>query len=151
MAIASQLEQDYIQALKNKNELEVLVLRQLKTALTNVEIANKRVPLDEAGVIKVLRSEIKKRRDAASLYRQGGRDELAQKEESEIEFISRYLPAQLSDQQISQKVDEVIAKLGTSSIKDMGKVIGVVTAELGGAADGSVVSSLVKQKLNSKS
>ncbi len=150
MAIASQLEQDYIQALKNKNELEVLVLRQLKTALTNAEIANRRVPLDEAGVIKVLRSEIKKRRDAALLYRQGGRDELAQKEESEIEFISRYLPTQLSEQQISRKIDEVIAKLGASSIKDMGKVVGIAVAELGGAADGSVVSSLVKQKLNSK-
>ncbi|NUM25723.1 MAG: GatB/YqeY domain-containing protein [Candidatus Buchananbacteria bacterium] len=151
MDIVSQLEQDYVQAFKKKDELAVLVLRQLKTSIANAEIANNRAKLDEAGLIKLLRSEVKKRRDAAGLYQQGGRAELARKEEQEIEIISRYLPAALSEDQINQKIDEVIAKTGASSVQDMGKVIGAVMASLGGAADGSVVSELIKQKLNKKS
>src|SRR3989344_3133751 len=104
MATTEQLENDYVQALKKKNELEVLVLRGLKTAITNAEIANNRIQLDEAGLIKVLRGEIKKRKDAALLYQQGGRQELADKENQEAVIISRYLPAQLGEEQVSQKV-----------------------------------------------
>lgn len=151
MDIVSQLEQDYLQAFKNKDELVVLVLRGLKTSIANAEIANNRTKLAEADVIKLLRSEIKKRRDAASLYEQGGRAELASKEQAEIEVISRYLPAALSEDQLNQKIDEVIEKVGASSVQDMGKVIGAVMAELGGAADGSVVSALIRQKLDKKS
>ena len=77
MEIFSRLESDYIQALKKKEELAVLVLRGIKTAIANAEIANNRTKLDEAGLVKLLRSEIKKRKDAVALYQQGGRPELA--------------------------------------------------------------------------
>ena len=151
MDVVSQLEQDYVQAFKNKDELAVLVLRSLKTSIANAEIANKRTKLTDDDIIKLLRSEIKKRRDAASLYEQGGRSELARKEQAEIEVISRYLPAALSEDQLNQKIDEVINRVGADSVQDMGKVIGAVMTELGGAADGSAVSALIRQRLDKKS
>ena len=150
MEILQKIEKDFNQAFKAKNELVVLVLRQLKTALTNAEIANKREKLKEEEVIKIFRSEIKKRKEAAELYLQGGRAELADKEKKEIEIISQYLPAQMGPDQIRQKVTEVMQKIGATSPADTGKVMGAVMKELAGQADGNLVSSLVKEALIKK-
>src|SRR3989344_1041224 len=97
MEVIKQLENDYTKALKAKDELAVLVLRQLKTALTNAEIAKNREKLAEEEIVKVLRSEIKKRKESAELYEKGGRPELAEKEKKEIEIIDKYLPAQMGE------------------------------------------------------
>lgn len=140
--------EDLIQSLKDKDELTTLVLRQLKTSITNAEIANSRKDLSEEQVIKIFRSEVKKRKEAAKLYFQGGREELAAKENAEIEVIKKYLPAEISEDQIKAKVTEIVEKLGASGMQDMGKVIGAVVKELGGAADGSIVSKLVKEQLS---
>lgn len=140
--------EDLIQSLKDKDELTTLVLRQLKTSITNAEIANSRKDLSEEQVIKIFRSEVKKRKEAAKLYFQGGREELAAKENAEIEVIKKYLPAEISEDQIKAKVTETVEKLGASGMQDMGKVIGAVVKELGGAADGSIVSKLVKEQLS---
>jgi len=85
MEVTSTIDQDLVQAQKDKNELVVLTLRQLKTSLTNAEIANNRKELSEDQIIKLLRGEVKKRKEAATLYQKGGREELAAKENSEIE------------------------------------------------------------------
>ena len=148
MTILQQLEGDLNQALKNRNELEVLVLRQIKTAITNAEIVKNREKLTGDEEIKLLRSEVKKRKEAASLYQQGGREELAEKENKEIEIVKKYLPALMDEGQIKQKVEEVITKLGATSPADTGKVMGAVMKELGGQADGNVVSKLVGEFLN---
>lgn len=150
MEILQQIEEDYNQAFKNKNELVILVLRQLKTALTNAEIAKNREKLTEEEVIKLLRTEVKKRKEAAQLYTKGDRQELADKERQEIELISKYLPAQLDEEAIKQKIIEIIQKLGAAGPQDIGKVMGAVMKELGGQADGNTVSSLVKQELTQK-
>lgn len=147
MEILTQLEQDYTQALKSKDELAVLVLRQIKTALNNTEIANNREKLDNDGIIKVLRSEVKKRKDAVVLFAKGGRADLQEKEEKEIEIINKYLPAQLSEEVIEQKVEEIIKKVEASGLQDMGKVMGAVMQELSGQADGNLVGKIVKEKL----
>ena len=147
MSILNQLTADITQALKNRAALAVLTLRQTKTALDNAAIANGRQPLSAEQELKVLRSEIKKRRDAIELYQRGGRAELAQKEQQEIDIISRYLPPELSEADIRAAVKATIARLGASSPKDMGKVVGAVVAEFKGAADGSVVSRLAKEEL----
>ena len=148
MEVISKIAEDLIQSLKNKDELTTLVLRQLKASITNAEIANNRKDLSEEQVIKLFRSEIKKRKEASGLYVQGGREELAAKENAEIEIIKKYLPAEMSEDQIKAKVTEIVEKLGASGMQDMGKVIGAVVKELGGAADGSVVSKLVKDQLS---
>lgn len=149
MEILTQLENDYNQALRGKEELAVLLFRQLKTAINNAEIANNRGKLDSDKVIKLLRSEVKKRKESANLYRQGGRPELADKEDKEIDIINKYLPAQLDEEVIIQKVEEVIRRLGASGLADTGKVIGEVIKELSGQADGAVVGKIVKEKLSS--
>ena len=150
MEVLKQIEEDFIQALKEKNELVILVLRQIKTALANAEIAKKREEVTQEEIIKILRSEVKKRKEAIELYKQGGRDELAAKETKEIEIVSKYLPPELSEDEIKQKVKAAIAKVGAAGSQDTGKVMGVVMKELGGQADGNVVSQLVKTELSPK-
>ncbi|MDD2807818.1 MAG: GatB/YqeY domain-containing protein [Patescibacteria group bacterium] len=150
MDILTQVEQDYITALKAKNELTVSVLRQIKSALANAVIVKNREPLTGEEVLKVLRAEVKKRREAAELYRQGGRPELAEKETNEIEIVEQYLPAQMSAEAIETKVSEVIAKMGVTSSSDAGKVIGAVMKELASAADGSKVGAIVKKLLSGR-
>jgi len=148
MEALKQLEIDFNQALKGRNELVVSVLRQLKTVLANAEIAKSRQKLTEEEVIKLFRSEIKKRKEAAGLYQQGGRQELADKENKEIEIISRYLPPEMGEEAIKKKISEVIAKLGAAGPQDTGKVMGAVMKELSGQADGNKVGQLVKERLS---
>ncbi len=148
MEVLKQLEMDLTQALKEKNELVLLTLRQIKTALANAEIAKKREKLSADEVIRLLCSEVKKRKEAALLYQQGGRPELAAKETKEIEIINKYLPPELSEEDIKKKIGEVIGKIGAAGVQDLGKVMGAVMKELGGQADGNVVSRLVKEELS---
>lgn len=148
MEILNKLEKDYTQAFKEKNELVLLVLRGIKTAITNLEIGKNREAITEDELIKLLRSEVKKRRESAQLYTNGNRPELAKKENDEIEIISQYLPAELNEDDVKKKINEVIAKMGEVTIKDMGKIVGLVMKDLGSAADGSMVSKLIKEALN---
>lgn len=148
MEVLQQIEKDFNQSLKNKDELALLVLRQLKTAISTAEIAKNREKLTEEELIKILRSEVKKRKDAADLYKKGGRDELAEKEIKEITVVEKYLPAQLGEDQVRQKVSKVIEKINANGLADMGKVIGAVMKELAGQADGGLVSSIVKEELS---
>lgn|SRR3989338_3434868 len=150
MDVIQQLDSDLNQSLKEKNELVVLTLRQIKTALTNAEIVKKREKLTTDEVIKILRLEVKRRKEAAELYQKGGRPELAEKENKEIEIVNKYLPAELSEEIIKQKVGEAIKKTNAASLADMGKVIGLVMKELGASADGAVVSRLAKEELLNK-
>jgi len=147
MEVLKQLEKDYLQAFKAKNELAVLVLRQLKTAITNAEIVKKREKLTAEEITKLLRSEVKKRREAIELYQRGGRPELADKEKREIEVVSQYLPPELGEDEIKRKIAEVIKQLGVSGPPATGKVMSAVMKELAGQADGSLVSQLVKAAL----
>ena len=147
MEILAQIDSDLIQAQKDRDELVVMVLRQLKTALANAEIAKNREALTAQEVVKILRSEMKRRSESSELYRKGGRVDLAQKEEDEMGIIEKYLPDQISEQQLVIIVDKAIADNQASSIKDMGKVMEAVAEETQGAADGKIISQLVKQRL----
>ena len=147
MEVKKQLESDFLQAFKGKNELAVLVLRQIKTALTNAEIAKNRQALTEEEAIKVIKSEVKRRKDSAALYIQGGRPELADKENKEIEILAKYLPADLGEDVIIKKIAEIISQTGALGPPDTGKVMGLVMKALAGQAYGNVVSRLVKEEL----
>jgi len=147
MTLQEKIQSHLAEAMRTKDPLRLSVLRMMKSAVKNKEI-DKMKTLDEAEVIAVLNTLVKQRKDSADQFRKGGREELAQKEESEIKIIEEYLPAAASDEDIRRAVDEAIQETGASSVKDMGKVMKATMGRLAGkSADGSRVSQLVKEKL----
>lgn len=157
------IQKDLINALKNKNELDVSVLRMLQSAIKNREIEKrtklsktekeetKLISLSELTdkeIIEIISSEIKKRKDAVEQYKLAKREELAFKEQKEIEILKKYLPEQLSETNLKKMIDEEIKRIGASSLKDMSRVMAQLMPKIKGMADGSLVSKLVKEKLS---
>lgn len=145
MPIKEQIEKDFIQALKQRIEAEVLVLRLLKTAIKNAEIS-KIGKLSEEELVKLLRSELKKRQEAILDFKRGNRFDLVEKEEREIEIIKRYLPPELTDEQLREIIKKIITKTAAGP-KDVGKVMGGVMSEIKGQAAGERVKTLVLEEL----
>jgi len=151
MGLRERLDADLKAAMKAKDELKLSVVRMLKSAVRYREVeGEKAVTLDEAGILQVVATEIKRRRDSVEQYRAGGREDLARKEEAEIVILQGYLPAQLSEAELRAKVDEVVARLGAKGPRDMGAVMKALLAEVQGRAEGKAVSDLVKQRLAGK-
>jgi len=151
MGLRERLDADLKAAMKEKDELKLSVVRMLKSAVRYRELeGEKAVTLDEAGILQVVATEIKRRRDSVEQYRAGGREDLARKEEAEIVILQGYLPAQLSRAELEAKVDEVVARLGAKGPKDMGAVMKALLQEVQGRAEGKAVSDLVKQRLAGK-
>jgi uncharacterized protein len=146
MALKEQLEADLKSAMKERDQLKLSVVRMLKSAIKYREIELMK-SLDDEGVQVVVGSEIKRHRDSVEQYRQGGREDLASKEEAEIALLQRYQPAQLSPEELVAIVDGAISRLGARGPKDMGKVMKELLPEVQGKAEGRVVSELVKQRL----
>lgn len=146
--LADKIHSDLQQAQLKKEEVKVSTLRLLLSEISYAQIS-KGEELSDAEVETVVARELKKRREAASGFRQGGREEQAQKEEVEADILSGYLPEQLSDEELGKIVEEVIQITGAKSFTDMGKVIGQVMGKVAGKAEGSRVSQLVKTKLQS--
>ncbi len=141
------IEKDFLTALKSKrDEILVSVLRLLKTAVKNAEI-NKKEKLTVEEIQKVIASEVKKRKDSIESYQKGQREDLAAKEQQELEILEKYLPQQLNEEELRVLVQKVIAEGGSVTTKDFGKIIGQVMARAGGRAEGGMVSRLVKEKL----
>lgn len=147
--IESRLEADINTALRGKLP-ELATLRMLKSALHNEVIARagKELGLDEVGVLAIFRRELKKRQEAAKLYEQGGRAELAAQEKSEAEIIARYLPAAPNFDDIKNTVARLKQELNLSGPQAMGQLTKAVMAHYSGAADGQTVSSAVREALN---
>jgi uncharacterized protein YqeY len=151
MGLRERLDADLKAAMKAKDELKLSVVRMLKSAVRYREVeGEKAVTLDEAGILQVVATEIKRRRDSVEQYRAGGREDLARKEEAEIVILQGYLPAQLSGAELQAKVDEVVARVGAKGPKDMGAVMKALLPEVQGRAEGKAVSDLVKQRLAGK-
>ena len=135
--------------MRSKDSLRLSVLRMMKSALQIKEV-EKMKPLEETEVTAVLNTLVKQRKDSVEQFRNGGREEMAHKEEAEIKIIEEYLPAAASESDVLLAIDEAIQETGASSIKDMGKVMKATMARLAGkTVDGSGVSQLVKEKLSS--
>jgi uncharacterized protein YqeY len=149
MSLQETIQSHMVDAMRNKDSLRLSVLRMMKSAIKNREVANETVKtLDEAEVLAVLNSLLKQRRDSVEQFRKGGREELAQKEEAEIKVLEQYLPAAASEDDIRSAIDAAVQQTGAASMKDMGKVMKATLALLAGkSADGSRVSQLVKEKL----
>lgn len=147
MAIAEQINRDITAAMKARETERLSALRMIKTALKlrETELTG---PIDDAEATRVLNSLLKQRRDAAEQYRAGGREDLARKEENEALIVQSYLPAAASEDDMLRAVDQTIAELGATSIKDMGAVMKSVRHKLEGKTiDGKILSDLVKARL----
>jgi uncharacterized protein YqeY len=149
MALKERLDQDMKQAMRDKAQLKLDTIRMLKSAIKYREIELMK-PLDDAGVNGVIATEIKRRRDSVEQYRAGNRQDLADKEQKEIEFLQAYLPQQLTEDEVRAKVDEAVKKVGAQGMKDMGAVMKALMPEVQGRADGKIVSELVKARLSGK-
>jgi uncharacterized protein YqeY len=149
MALKRAIEDDLKAALLSGDRFVTETLRGLKAAILNEEVAqNKREDgLDDATIETIVAKEVKKRAEAAQLYMQNGRQESADDEQREAEIIGKYLPAQLSHDELRSIIDAAIAQLGATGMSDMGKVIGVVKSKVGNTADGATVAQLVKAAL----
>jgi uncharacterized protein YqeY len=148
MTLQETIQSHLVDAMRSKDQLRLSVLRMMKSAVKNKEV-DKMKALEEPEVIAVLNTLVKQRKDSVEQFRNGGREEMAQKEEAEIKIIEEYLPAAASEDDIRRAVVEAIQETGAASIKDMGKVMKATLARLAGkGADGSRVSQLVKEKLS---
>ena len=147
MTLQERIQSDIAGAMRSKDALRLSVLRMMKSAVKNKEV-EKMKSLDEAEVIGVFNSLVKQRKDSIEQFRKGGREELAQKEESEIQIIQEYLPASANDEDIRRAIEDAVQETGAASIKDMGKVMKAALARLAGkTADGAHVSQMVKERL----
>lgn len=145
MTIQERLTDAMKTAMKAQDGLRLNAIRMARTAIKNAEI-EARGPLDDAGVIKVLSTLVKQRREAADAYRDT-RPELAFKEEQELAILQEFLPAQMDEAEIKAIIEAAVRETGASSPRDMGAVMKVVTPKTTGRADGKLVSELVKARL----
>ncbi|HVT47302.1 MAG TPA: GatB/YqeY domain-containing protein [Vicinamibacterales bacterium] len=145
--LVDQVTHDIADAMRQKDQATLAPLRMLKAALMNREVEKGRA-LDEAESLQVVNSLVKQRRDSVEQFRAGGRTDLADREQAELEFLQRYLPPAADEAAIAQAIEAAIAETGAASPKDMGKVMKAVTARLAGqTVDGRALSEAVKKRL----
>jgi uncharacterized protein YqeY len=149
MALKEQLDQDLKVAMREKDTLKLSVVRMLKSAVKYREIELMK-PLDDAGVLGVIASEVKRRRDSVEQYKAGSRQDLADKEEAEIKILQAWLPQQLTLEELRARVDAAIAQTSAKGPKDMGAVMKALLPEVQGRAEGKTVSDMVKALLAGK-
>lgn len=147
MARLDELNQEMKIAMKAKDKEKLSTIRMLKSALQTEQI-NKGEELTEEDELTVLSREKKQRVESLNEFKAAGRDDLVLKLEREIEIVDDYLPAQLSEEEVREIVQDTVKQTGASSMKDMGKVMGALMPKVKGKADGNLVSSIVKKELN---
>lgn len=165
MSLKIKIEENFKKALKGKKGIEVSALRMLKLAIFNREKEKryklsrektdlsgeeleKESQLRDEEVVEVIFSEIKKRKESVLEFEKGKREDLVKKEKAEIEVLQKYLPEQLSEEEIKKLAKEVIKKVGAKEMKDMGKVMAELIPKLKGKAEGGIVSKIVKELLS---
>ena len=146
MNLRETINQDVKNAMKAKETKKRDALRLLTSAFKQIEV-DERKELSDEDVIKIIQTQVKRRNDAATQYKDAGRDDLMQIELDEIDVYTPYLPAQLSDDELSSAVKDIITKVGATSMKDIGKVMGMASKELAGKADGKRINECVKSLL----
>ncbi len=147
MSLKGQITEDMKSAMKAGDKDRLRVVRLMLSAVKQVEI-DKRIEIDDDGVLAVLGKMVKQRRDSVEQFEKGDREDLAKIERDEIAVLDQYLPAQLSADELTSLIDEAIKTSGAEGIRDMGKVMGQIKAKAAGRADMGAVSAAVKERLN---
>jgi uncharacterized protein YqeY len=146
ISLNESLDQAFKKAIKGQQQTVLSTLRMLKTAVRHKEVEVKH-PLGEAELLAVINSQAKQRRDSITEYTKAGRPDLASKEEEELSVLLSFLPAQLNPEEVEAEVVRIIAQVGASTPKDLGKVMKTAMAELAGKTDGTVVQEIVRRRL----
>jgi uncharacterized protein YqeY len=149
MALKDQLDADMKVSMREKDTVRLSVIRMLKSAIKYREIEAMK-PLDDAGVLQVIGSEIKRHKDSVEQYRAGNRLDLVAQEEAELAVLVTYLPAQLGEGEVKALVEAAVVKAGATGPRDMGAVMKLLLPDVQGKADGRLVSELVKARLSGK-
>ena len=144
--MVEQLEKDMIEAMKNQEKDRLTVIRMVKAALKQEQIDHKKEINDDL-LIDVVNKQIKMRKDSITEFEKGGRQDLVDKTQQEIDTLMVYLPEQLSKEEVIKIIDEIFAEVNPTGVKDMGKVMGPAQAKLKGKADMKEVSTLIREKL----
>lgn len=152
MSVKERINNDLKAALLGGDHFKCDTLRTIKAVILNEEVAlgKREDGLEDSLVEQLVAKEIKKRNESAEIYNQAGRKELADKELSEVEILSQYLPPQLSEEEILKIIESLASKLEIKGQSDMGQLIGSVKKQLGNSADGSVIAKLVKRVIEEK-
>ncbi|MBW4488056.1 MAG: GatB/YqeY domain-containing protein [Trichocoleus desertorum ATA4-8-CV12] len=151
MSLKDRIGEDIKAAMKSKEKVRLETIRSIKKALLEKEVSLRptgQTELTEAQEMELVLQQAKQRRDSIEQYQQAGRTDLAEQEAQELAILETYLPTQLSDDELSQAIDEIITEVGATSPKDLGKVMGAAMQRLKGQADGKKIQELVKAKLN---
>lgn len=148
MSLEKKIQEEMKNAMRSKDKTALQALRAIKSAILLAKTASGGdEPMSEDDEMKLLIKQAKQRRDSAAQYRENGRNDLAEVEEAELKIIERFLPQQLSPEEIKAEVLAVIEQVGATSMKDMGKVMGIASKKLAGRADGKAISAVVKEAL----
>ncbi|WP_066154421.1 GatB/YqeY domain-containing protein [Aliarcobacter cryaerophilus] len=147
MSLKEKLNEDLKQAMRDKEVVKRDSIRAINTMIKQIEVDERRV-LDDAEVIKLVQRGIKQREEAISQYSAAGRDDLVQKEQEQVDVFMLYLPKQLSDVELENGMKEIISEVVATSLKDMGKVMGVASKKFAGVADGKRINEMVKKLLS---
>lgn len=146
--LENKIQSDLVQAMKEKDTVRVSALRSIKTAIMETKTsANGKKDLEDGDIVKIIQKLAKQREEAATIYEQNKRPDLADVERKEQEVLNTYLPKMLTESEVEEIVAKTIADLGATSIRDMGKVMGFINKTYVGQVDGSMVSRIVKSKL----
>jgi len=148
MSLADKINNDIKEAMKAKQADRLMALRAIKSEILLAQTSEGATgALSTEAEIKILQKLVKQRKDSAEMFLKSSRQDLYEKEANEIQYIECYLPAQLSDEELTGIIKKAITETGASSVKDMGKVIGLVTKEVSGRAEGKVIAQKVKEIL----
>jgi uncharacterized protein YqeY len=149
MSLEKTINKELVLAMKAKDAISLRGIRAIKAAILLTKTDGSGSDLDTASEIKLLQKLVKQRNDSYDIYVKQNREDLAKIEKEEIEIITRFLPAQLSAEEISAIVKQIVTETGASSMKDMGRVMGMASKKLAGKADGKTIASIVKSLLSS--
>jgi len=147
MSLQEEISAALKDAMRARDEAKMSTLRLVLTAIKKRE-KEARSLLEDQEVLSVITSQMKQRRESIEQYRKAGREDLAQTEENELHILQGYMPEQVSEEEISKTLDEIIAEVGAVSMKDMGKVMKAAMAKLAGKAEGGAINAMVKAKLS---
>lgn len=145
-ALKDRITEQVKTSMKARELEKVKVLRNVQSVIKQIEI-DRKVDLDDAGVLEILQKQLKQRHESLNVFQDNGREDLAQKEQFEIDIINEFMPQQMSDEELAALINEEIAAQGASSMQDMGKVMGALKTKTAGRADPAVMSQLVKKAL----
>ena len=136
------------EAMKSKDKVALEALRAIKSALLLAQTSGADATVNEAEELKILQRLVKQRKDSAAIYLEQGRQDLAEPELAQVKIITQFLPEQMNTEDLEKIIKEIIAQTGASSMKDMGRVMGMASKQLAGKADGKTISTIVKQLLS---